>query len=146
MSVQKYGTEYLRSYPGLLKVCEQVLNISVIIAGSICGFLFKTILLNFNAIYALCTTLFFLIVHYKALFRKSTFPWDWIECANCLAVAVVYALGASITLSELSKEYIVAGIIGYITAMAYVLETIDSFKLAVTPRARYVWTTPNMPE
>ncbi|XP_056648293.1 uncharacterized protein LOC130452839 [Diorhabda sublineata] len=146
MSAQKYGVEFLKSYPGILKITEQVLNIAVLIGVSVCGFQTTIILLGINVFYAICTTTFFLIVRYRSVFKNSTFPWDWIECANCIAVAIMYALGSSIALSEMSKEFIVTAIIGYIAAMVYALETVDAFKLAATPRARYVWTTPNMPE
>ncbi|CAG9864377.1 unnamed protein product [Phyllotreta striolata] len=145
MSAQKHGVEYLKSYPGLLKITEQVLNLAILISGCATGFCFQTVIILVGCVYALITTAFFLIVNYRCIFRKSSFPWEWIECSNCTAVALILALGASVALSEMTRMFVVTGIIGYITAMVYVLETIDRFKLAVTPRARYVWTTPNVP-
>lgn len=49
-------------------------------------------------------------------------------------------------LDLVTKSWKTLKIVGYVAVMIYVMDTIDKFMMARTPRARYVWTTPNMPE
>ncbi|KAG5883058.1 hypothetical protein JTB14_010446 [Gonioctena quinquepunctata] len=145
MSVQKHGLDYLKSYSGILNIAEQVLNLGTFVSGSICGYIPKTFPLNFATLLAILATAFFMVGHVKALFRKVDFPWHWIEFGTACTFTIIFAVSSSVVISEFIGAFIVTGVLGYTTAMVYLLDSIDKFHLAAIPRARYVWTTPNMP-
>ncbi|XP_023014157.2 uncharacterized protein [Leptinotarsa decemlineata] len=145
MSTQKHGSEYLKSYSGVLNISEEVLNLSALIAAFNCGNAQKTFLVILVAAFAFLSTGFFLITHLIPRFRSLEIPWHWIECGNAFILTGTYLISASVVILELIGPFVVTGVLGYIATMAYLLDTIDKFRLAVTPRARYVWTTPNMP-
>ncbi|VEN44191.1 unnamed protein product [Callosobruchus maculatus] len=63
---------------------------------------------------------------------------------NALFLAILYGVASTMVISDLSKGYIIIGVIGYITTMVYTLDMIDKYKLAIAPKPHYVWTTPNL--
>lgn len=117
------------------------------------------------AIYAFVSAVVLTAFHLRGLFNKSNFPWIWVECVNSAIVALLLLISSTLLIVILTRGCIVTGvntinypldlvtksgetlqIVGYVAVMIYVMDTIDKFVMARTPRARYVWTTPNMPE
>ncbi|KAJ8910901.1 hypothetical protein NQ315_003954 [Exocentrus adspersus] len=144
--MQVSGWEYLKSYSGVLKIAEEIINIITILFASYYGHHQKIYFLLTVASYATLYTGILLLLHVSGVIKKSSLPWFWIECVNCLILSIVLILAASIATSVLTKGFILTGVVGFIAAGAYILDTIDKYQLAVTVRARYVWTTPNLPE
>ncbi|XP_060517561.1 uncharacterized protein LOC132696633 isoform X2 [Cylas formicarius] len=123
-----------------------VLNVTIIIFVSLIGYNLKSNLLNWTAVYALTCVVFLLAVHVSGFTKTSEWPWFWIECVNSIILTVLFATTSTIVISDLSKGFIVTGVVGYAITIVYALDTLDKYNLAKTPRSRYVWTTPNMPE
>lgn len=70
----------------------------------------KTYFLLTVATYALLFTGILLLLHLTGKIKKSDLPWFWIECVNCLILAIIYILAASIVMSVLTKGFIITGV------------------------------------
>lgn len=140
------GTDYLRSYAGLLKGLQAAITITLVIFTTLLGDYFQSQFLCGVAIYAFVSAVVLTAFHLRGLFNKSNFPWIWVECVNSAIVALLLLISSTLLIVILTRGCIVTGIVGYVAVMIYVMDTIDKFMMARTPRARYVWTTPNMPE
>ncbi|ENN71946.1 hypothetical protein YQE_11380, partial [Dendroctonus ponderosae] len=140
----KSGLDFLRSYSGALKLLEVVLHLVLLVSAISLGASIQAQFFCGISIYGFVSSLVLLCLHVRGIIKNSEFPWFWVECVNSALMALLLLTSSSFVVAVLTKGYILTGL-GFIAVMVYTLDAIDKFFLARTPRARIVWTTPNMP-
>ncbi|XP_066137589.1 uncharacterized protein [Euwallacea fornicatus] len=138
------GLAFLNSYSGLVKILEAGLNVTLIVFTAFLGQTFKPQFLCGCSIYGFLSVVVLVAFHLRGVVEKSDFPWFWVEFVNSSVLAMLLLIASSLLVATLTKGCIITGIIGFIAVMVYILDAIEKFNLAKSPRTRYVWSMPNM--
>ncbi|EFA03001.1 hypothetical protein TcasGA2_TC010424 [Tribolium castaneum] len=140
------GWQYLWTYAGGLNIIEELLDITIIIFMAFSGYSTKAHIFTFVVALASIYTIIFTALHIRGVIRRSRLPWYWIECIAVLIVAVAIVGVSSLVMMDFTRGYVITGIMGYVTAGVYFVDTFERYKVAITPAPKYAWTVPNMPD
>ncbi|KAF5277766.1 hypothetical protein FQR65_LT03746 [Abscondita terminalis] len=123
------GFSYLKTFSGVAKVAELVLEFSAIISVAVHPTSGKGDAFLACTAIAFFVSAFFLVAHVAGLTSKIGIPWDYIEFATTLfcnvLLIIVSALIANVTTFT---GYSVGGAFGFIAAFVYEGEAIIKFK------------------
>ncbi|XP_076271492.1 uncharacterized protein LOC143203228 isoform X2 [Rhynchophorus ferrugineus] len=136
----------MTSYLGILKLIQGCISVALIISATVIDGTFRTSFVCGLAIFGLLSAVVLLILNMLGTTKKCDWPWLWIELICSVNMILLYAISSTIVLCEFTKAAIILGILGYIALTVYIFDVFEHLKEIRTPRSRYVWTVPNMPE
>ncbi|CAH0558331.1 unnamed protein product [Brassicogethes aeneus] len=139
------GYQYVVTYSGGIKTIEQVFSVTIICFLLLNGQQSRTYFLFGISLLSLILSAIFSTIHIFTSIERTFMQLYWIEFGFSLAFGLFFILASTAVWTIYTQWFIVISVLGYATAAAYLLDTVNQFRLAQVPRSRYVWTTPNMP-
>ncbi|XP_049822006.1 uncharacterized protein LOC109602519 isoform X2 [Aethina tumida] len=133
------------TYSGGVKLIEQILSATLVCLLLFGGQQTKTYFLFGVAAFSLVLAGILTLIHVFTSLERTFSPLYWIEFGFSLSLGFLFLLASTVVWTLNTQWYIIVSVIGYGTSVVFFVDTINQFQLAKSPRARYVWSVPNMP-